>query len=96
MRWVSFHHESWKELISDEEHGGPLIPIMILAHEHDPDSEMRPYKENIDAELREKLILDIAGAVAAIYGYFAPQRRRKAPAGLDAEGTANRQAKLTI
>jgi hypothetical protein len=37
-----------------------------------------------------------AGAVTAIYGYFAPQRRRKAAAGLDAEGTANRQAKLKI
>jgi uncharacterized protein len=95
MRGVSFHHESWKELINDEEHGGPLIPIMILAHEHDPDPEMRPYKDNVDAELREKLILGIAGAVTAIYRYFAPQRRRMA-AGLGAEGTANRQAKLKI
>jgi uncharacterized protein len=63
-------------LLDDEEHGGPLIPIMVLAHEHDPDPEMRPYKDNIDVELREKLILGIAGAVTAIYRYFAPQRRR--------------------
>ena len=71
MRGVLLHHESWKELLDDEEHGGPFIPILALAHEHDPDPEMRPYKDNIDVELREKLILGIAGGVTAIYRYFA-------------------------
>jgi uncharacterized protein len=95
MRGVRFHHESWKELLDDEEHGGPLIPIMILAHEHDPDPEMRPYKDNIDAELRERLILGISGAVTAIYRYFAPKRQRMA-AGLDSERTAYRQGERKI
>jgi uncharacterized protein len=95
MRGVRLHHESWRELLDDEEHGGPLIPIMILAHEHDPDPEMRPYKDNIDVELREKLILGIAGAVTAIYRYFAPQRRMTA-AGLSAERTAYHQAERKI
>jgi uncharacterized protein len=87
--------EIFGPLLFQDEHGGPLIPIMILAHEHDPDPEMRPYKDNIDAGLREKLILGISGAVTAIYRYFAPQRRSMA-AGLGAEGTANRRAKLKI
>jgi uncharacterized protein len=95
MRGVRLHHESWRELLDDEEHGGPLIPIMVLAHEHDPDPEMRPYKDNIDVELREKLILGIAGAVTAIYRYFAPQRQMMA-AGLGAERTAYRQAEGKI
>jgi uncharacterized protein len=95
MRGVRFHHESWKELLDDEEHGGPLIPIMILAHEHDPDPEMRPYKDNIDAELRERLILGISGAVTAIYRYFAPKRQRMA-AGLGSERTAYRQGERKI
>jgi uncharacterized protein len=55
MRGVRLHHESWRELLDDEEHGGPLIPIMVLAHEHDPDPEMRPYKDNINGELLEKI-----------------------------------------
>ena len=93
MRGAIFHHESWKDLISDEDQGGLLIPIMILAHEHDPDPEMRPYKKKIDVELREKLIFGVSGAVTAIYRYFAPQRRRIAAAGLDAEVTANRPAR---
>ena len=95
MRGVSFHHESWKELLDDEEHRGPLIPIMILAHEHDPHPAMRPYKDNIDAELRDKLILGISGAVTAIYRYLAPLRRMMA-AGLGAERTAYRQAERKI
>jgi SEC-C motif len=43
-----------------------------------PNPEMRPYKDTIDVELREKLILGIAGAVTAIYRYFAPHRRSTA------------------
>jgi hypothetical protein len=62
-RLQAMQHESWKELFADEEHGGPLVPILALAHEHDPDPEMRPYKDNIDAERRDKLILGISGGV---------------------------------
>jgi hypothetical protein len=29
-------------LIVSDEHGGPLLPIMLLAHEHDPDPAKRP------------------------------------------------------
>jgi uncharacterized protein len=38
---------------------------LALAHEHDPDPEMRPYKEPITAEAREKLIV---GAAAGVTG----------------------------
>jgi hypothetical protein len=68
---------------------------MVLAHEQDPDLKMRPYKDNIDVELREKLILGIAGAMTAIYRYFAPQRRMMI-AGLGAKRTAHRQADRKI
>ena len=95
MRGVTLHHESWKELLDDEEHGGPLIPIMVLAHEHNPDPEMRPYQDNIDAELREKLILGVAAGVTAIYRYFAPERRKIA-AELGAGRTPNRQPERKI
>src|SRR5208337_4116723 len=57
MRGVEMRHEAWLELFDDEEHGGPLLPILILFDEHDPDPEMRPYKEPVSTELREKLIV---------------------------------------
>jgi uncharacterized protein len=64
-----------KNLFVDELYS-PLVPILALAYEHDPDPEMRPYKDGIDAERREKLILGVAAGVTAIYEYFGPERRR--------------------
>jgi uncharacterized protein len=63
----------WAALLADEKHGGWLVPIFALAHEHDPDPEMRPYKEAIGGEEREKLIVG-AAAVTRIYRYFEAQR----------------------
>jgi uncharacterized protein len=95
MRGTHMHHESWKELVKDEEHAGPLVPIMALAYEHDPDPEMRPYKDEISAERREKLILGVAAGVTAIYEYFGPERRRIA-AELSGGRTSYRQAERKI
>jgi uncharacterized protein len=80
MRGVEMRNEAWWELFDDEEHGGPLIPILALFHEHDPDLEMRPYEEPVSAELREKLIVGAAVAVRMIYEYFASHRRTAAMA----------------
>ena len=80
VRGVEMRHEPWLELFDDEEHRGPLLPILILFNEHDPDPDMRPYKEPVSAELREKLIVGAAVAVRMIYEYFAPHRRMAATA----------------
>jgi uncharacterized protein len=42
MRGMDMRHDGWAELVNDEEHGGCLIPMMMLCHEHDEDPEMRP------------------------------------------------------
>ena len=88
---VRLHYKSWKELFDDKEHAYLLVSILVLAHEHDPDPEMRPLEGNIDVERREELILGIATGVTAIYRCFAPQRRRM-EARFTAERTAYRQA----
>jgi uncharacterized protein len=74
MRGMEKRRDSWSSLMEDEEHGGSLIPILALAHEHHPDPEMRPYKEPISAEMRERLILGAAAGVMAIYDYFEAER----------------------
>jgi uncharacterized protein len=74
MRGMDMRRDSWSSLMDDEEHGGSLIPILALAHEHHPDPEMRPYKEPISAEMRERLILGAAAGVMAIYDYFEAER----------------------
>jgi yecA family protein len=43
MRGMELSKEDWGSLLNDEEHGGWIIPILALAHEHDPDPAMRPY-----------------------------------------------------
>ena len=42
MRGMGMRHDRWAELMDDEEHGGCLVPMMMLFHEHDKDPEMRP------------------------------------------------------
>jgi uncharacterized protein len=84
MRGMSLRQYDWKELVNSEEHGGSLIPIFALANEHHVDPAMRPYKEPMDQQRREKLIAGMAAGLINIYHYFAPHRRaaaREARAG---------------
>ena len=74
LRGMDLRKSEWAILLNDEEHGGWLVPILALAHEHDPDPEMRPYKEPISAEAREKLIVGAAAGVTGIYRHFKIQR----------------------
>jgi uncharacterized protein len=50
------------------------VPIFALGTEHSPDPAMRPYKEPVSAERREKLIVGAAAGVTGIYRYFEAQR----------------------
>ncbi len=75
MRGMELRREDWSELLDDESHGGWLVPILALAHEHDPDPAMRPYPEPVDADRREHLIAGAAAGVTAIYRYFEPLRQ---------------------
>lgn len=90
MRGSQLRPSAWAELFEDEEHGGLLVPILALAHEHDPDPEMRPYKEPMSEERREQLIMGVAESVPGIYRYFAPHRR--SATRVAREGSAHRRA----
>ncbi len=74
MRGMKLHQEDWAELMEDEENGGSLVPILALAHEHDPDPKLRPYSEPVSPERREDLIMGIAAGAMKIYKYFEPHR----------------------
>ena len=74
LRGVELRKEDWAHLLHDEQHGGWLIPIFALAHEHNLDAVMRPYKEPVSLERREQLIVGIAAGVTGIYRHFQTQR----------------------
>ena len=78
LRGIELRRVDWGPLLQDEENAGSLVPIFALAHEHDPDPEMRPYKEPVSAKLREDLLVGIAAGAMRIYRYF---RKRRFTAG---------------
>lgn len=42
VRGMHLHQQEWNELLDDEDKGDLLVAILALAHEHDPDPELRP------------------------------------------------------
>jgi uncharacterized protein len=78
MRGMGMRHDGWAELVNDEEHGGCLIPMMMLCHEHDEDPEMRP--EPISPDKREEVIAHMAAGLLGAYRYFRAHRQAGASA----------------
>lgn len=73
MRGVQMRPRSWSPLVNDEDHGGPMVAIMILHYEHDPDPQMRP--PPILREKREELLEAMIAGLPHIYRYFEPYRQ---------------------
>lgn len=67
-------HEIWSEVIQGEENSGPMLPIMALTYENHPDPNMRPFKESIDDEKRQELMIVSAAGVMQMHAYFLQQR----------------------
>ncbi len=78
VRGMNMRPTRWAELVADEEHGGSMIPVLTLYHEHDEDPELRP--EPISKEKREEIILHMLAGVVKAYRYFRTHARQ-APAG---------------
>jgi uncharacterized protein len=73
MRGMNMRHDGWAGLMDDEEHGGCLVPMMMLFHEHDEDPKMRP--EPISTEKREEVIVHMAAGLLGAYRYFRAHRQ---------------------
>jgi uncharacterized protein len=78
VRGMEMRRGGWSVLVHDDQRAGALVPILALAHEHDPDPEMRPYSEPVGAERRMDLVAGATAAVVAIYHYFKSERIRDA------------------
>ncbi|MGO9862352.1 MAG: UPF0149 family protein [Terriglobales bacterium] len=78
VRGMHMRHGGWAELVNDERHGGCLIPMMMLCHEHDEDPEMRP--DPISPEKRKEVIAHMAAGLLQAYRYFREQRQVSASA----------------
>jgi uncharacterized protein len=90
MRGMYMRHSGWGELVNDEDHGGYLLPVMMLFHEHDDDPKMRP--KLISPKRREEIIVHMAAAVTLSYEYF--RSRRDTHADLVAAPEPSRRTKI--
>lgn len=72
MQGVDAQSGSWEVLFEDAEAAEIVVPMLMLAHEHDPDPEMRP--EPIKDAQRGEIIEWMAAGLADAYRYFAEAR----------------------
>jgi uncharacterized protein len=77
MRGVELRRDAWADLINSEEHGGSILPMLMLYHEHDPDPELRPNR--IAPEQREDIIAHMAAGLLQIYRRYLSQRQSSIP-----------------
>jgi uncharacterized protein len=68
IRGTRMRQDGWVELLADEDHGGCMIPMMMLYHQHDEDPSMRP--EPIGPEQRKKVISSMAASLVEAHLYF--------------------------
>jgi uncharacterized protein len=73
LRGMGLRRDSWSELVNDKRHGGSLVPIFMLAHEHDPEPKRRPAP--VSAKIRRDILTLLSAGITEAYVYFEPHRR---------------------
>jgi uncharacterized protein len=68
MQGVRLRIHGWSPLIQSDEHGGCLVPMMMLAHEHDRDPKLRPGP--ISPEKREEILSLMTAGLLKAYRHF--------------------------
>ncbi|MEO8739212.1 MAG: UPF0149 family protein [Casimicrobiaceae bacterium] len=92
MRGVELRKPQWAALINDDERGGSLLPMLMLAHEHDPDPEMRP--NPITPEQREDIIKHMAAGLVQIHRYYLDRRGAEPRGPADSRTIRRESAKV--
>ena len=69
LRGIEQRLECWQPLIADDAYAAAVLPMMILAHDGDPDPSLRP--PPILAQERHDLILQVAAGLIRARRYFA-------------------------
>jgi uncharacterized protein len=94
MRGVAMRQRSWQPLIAGDEHGGVLLPMVILKHEADSKLGLREPPPHISPDRREELIEAMVRVVPTIYEHFAKARMLGASGAGPAAWAANTGFKI--
>lgn len=73
LRGIAWDRQDWADLLGNEDHGGAVLPIFALAHENDPDPELR--HTVVDESKRKDLLAYMVAGLVKAYAWFAPHRR---------------------
>ena len=79
MRGVNLCDDAWQEIFKNEDRFAMILSVLVLAHEHDPDPEMRSWKTPPGPEVRTTVIAELSVSVRRLYDYFLPRRTHEAP-----------------
>jgi uncharacterized protein len=69
--------EAWDPFLQDEQLAPAIFPILLLAHEHDPDPELR--SADIAPARREQVLSDMMEGVWIMHEHFLRQRMGQGP-----------------
>lgn len=72
MQGVGLRAASWQAFLHDEDRAGAITPMMALAHENDPNPELR--FESPSPEKRTELLQMMTAGIVQMYRYFTPMR----------------------
>jgi uncharacterized protein len=93
MRGALKRPKFWHDLMESEEDGGLMLPILLLGHERDPDSAMRP--PPVPPEKREDILVAMIASLTKIYRHFEPLRY-SVPGGLQTPAHPQRRTGAKI
>jgi uncharacterized protein len=74
---IDLRRESWRKLVDDDEDWAKLAPVILLAHEHHSNPEMRS-DVFITPDKREEILCQLAGCTLLIYDLFREWTQGKA------------------
>lgn len=73
LRGAAWDRAAWADLLGNEQQGGAVLAMFALAHEDDPDPELR--HTVVDESKRDELIMLMMAGLVRAYAWFEPQRR---------------------
>jgi len=74
MQGVNLTEDAWQEIFKQEDRFAIMLPVLALAHEHDPDPEMRSWKTPPGQEVRKAVIAELSVSVRRLYDFFLSRR----------------------
>ena len=74
MRGVGMRWAAWLELMENDDLSGAILPMLLLAHEHDADPALRSPMNVTSPEMRATMIQSMVASLTTIYAYFEPHR----------------------